>query len=135
MVFRILKKVFGGDVVTIPDPADNELKPVRSFYTKVVGVTKRNADGRERQKVIARCRVDDLLLLIREKDNPHDPNAIAVYRATNEQIGYISADIAEELAPDMDSDVPISVRISDLTGGTPEKPSRGVNLEIRIFKP
>ena len=135
MVFRILKKVFGGDVVTIPDPADYELKPVRSFYTKVVGVTKRNADGRERQKVIARCRVDDLLLLIREKDNPHDPNAIAVYRATNEQIGYISADIAEELAPDMDSDVPISVRISDLTGGTPEKPSRGVNLEIRVFKP
>ncbi len=135
MVFGLFKKLLGGDPVTFPDPANYGLELVRSFHTKVVGVTKTNADGSERQKVIAGCQVGELVLLVRENDNPHDPNAIAVYRATREQIGYMSAELAEELAPQIDRSVPVSTRISDLTGGTLDKPSRGVNLKISIFNP
>ena len=134
MVSRIFKKLLGRDTITIPDSADYGLEPVRSFHTKVVGVTKKNEDGSRRQGVIAGCKVGEQVLLIRESENPYDSNAIAVYHSSRKQIGFISADLAEKLAPDMDSGQPISARISDLTGGTPEKPSHGVNLEIAIFQ-
>ncbi len=134
MISRIFKNLLGRDAITIPDPADHDLRPLRSFHTKVVGVTKKNEDGGKRQEVIAGCKVDELVLLIRESENPYDSNAIAVYHSSRKQIGFIAADLAERLAPDMDSGQPISARISDLTGGTPEKPSRGVNLEIAIFQ-
>jgi hypothetical protein len=134
MISRILKKLLGRDAITIPDPADYDLRPVRSFHTKVVGVTKKNEDGRKRQEVIAGCKVGELVLLIRENENPYDSNAIAVYHSSRNKIGFIAADLAERLAPDMDSGQTISARVSDLTGGTPEKPSRGVNLEIVIFQ-
>ncbi len=45
----------------------------RTFATKVVGVTRRNADGRSRQDVIRDCAIGDDLLLVPEPDNPADP--------------------------------------------------------------
>ena len=134
MVSRFFKKLLGRETITIPDPADYDLQPVRSFHTKVVGVTKKNEDGSKRQEVIAGCKVGELVVLIRESENPYDSNAIAVYHSSRKQIGFIAADLAEQLAPDLDSGQTISSRISDLTGGTPEKPSRGVNLEITVFQ-
>lgn len=134
MVSRIFKKLLGRETITIPNPADYDIQPVRSFHTKVVGVTKKNEDGSKRQEVIAGCKVGELVLLIRESENPYDSNAIAVYHSSRKQIGFIAADLAEQLAPDLDSGQTISARISDLTGGTPEKPSRGVNLEIAVFQ-
>ncbi len=41
---------------------------------------------------------------------------------------------AEGLAADMDRGVTIAARIKDLTGGTRDKPTRGANLEISIYR-
>lgn len=42
-------------------------------------------------------------LLIREAENPHDPNAIKVSLGGFSDLGYIPAPIAKKIAPMMDS--------------------------------
>lgn len=100
-----------------------------SFFTKIAGVTYRNKNRTSRQRLIGLCRVGEALVLEREPDNPVDPNAIKVLRATGEQLGYIPAHVAASgLARDLDRGEHPRCRISALTGG--DGLTRGVNLEI-----
>lgn len=71
---------------------------ITHFFTKVSGVTYPNSDGSSRQEVIQRCCVDEQLYLEPEPDNPYDPNAVRVVRETDEQVGYLPAQIAEGVA-------------------------------------
>ena len=54
------------------------MKRVRSFPSKVIGVTNSNADGSNRQELIRSCRAGQRLTLIREPDNPYDPSAVLI---------------------------------------------------------
>lgn len=47
---------------------------------------------------------DQQLNLIREPDNPYDPNAIAVYHMAH-RVGYLPRTLAAELAPQMDQGI------------------------------
>jgi hypothetical protein len=47
--------------------------------------------------VLTRLRPGDRLRLVREPDNPHDPNAVAVYSGTM-HIGYIPRGINRDVA-------------------------------------
>ena len=67
------------------------------FFGHVAGESHRNADGSDRQAIILRCRVGDLLVLEHEPDNPHDINAIRVLRQNGEQIGYLEREFAGEV--------------------------------------
>jgi hypothetical protein len=104
----------------------------RSFHTRVVGVTFTNPDGAQRQGIIYECQVGEELLLIREPGNRFDPNAIKVCRASGEQFGHISSDVAVRMAGEMDGGKEFHAFISELTGGTRSKPTRGVNIEIYV---
>jgi len=105
-------------------------QPKRSFYTKVVGVTHRNPDGSSRQEIIRNCEVGERLHLVREPENPHDPSAIKVCRESGEQLGYISADVAFRMAGEIDGGDKFVAWASDLTGGSEDRPTRGVNIKI-----
>jgi hypothetical protein len=70
---------------------------MRHFFANIVGESFRNEDGSDRQAIIPRCRVGELLTLEHEPDNPHDINAIRVLRQTGEQIGYLERDFAGEV--------------------------------------
>ncbi len=70
---------------------------MRHFFAHVAGESFRNADGSERQTIIARCRLGEPLVLEHEPDNPHDINAIKVLRRTGEQIGYLTRELAGQL--------------------------------------
>jgi hypothetical protein len=109
------------------------------FHTSVAGVTMKNDDGMERQKLIlAAAKVGQAVELIREPDNEHDDNAVAVWiestvllvAKVRGKIGYIPADLAWEIAEHMDDGGKIRATISELTGGTADKPTRGVVLEL-----
>ena len=115
--------------------------PTRSFHSKIAGVSHRNPDARERQEIIEhKCRVGDKLELTPEPNNSVDPNAIAVYRERRwfgrggEQLGYLPAEILDILQRqgEAEPDLVIEAEITDLTGGTPEKPTRGVNILITL---
>lgn len=94
-----------------------------AFHTKLAGVS---FEGR--QDTIAGLQLGVDLDLVRQHDNPVDPNAIAVtYGAL--QIGFISAKIAKHIAPLIDSGVRYRARVESLTGGENGR-SRGVNVFV-----
>jgi hypothetical protein len=113
----------------------------KKFHSKVRGVNQKNQDGYERQKYIrSYCKPGTPLILKREPNNPHDANAIGVwvkakalvFFADTVQIGYIGAEVAEELAPIIDRGGKVEARISEITGGTKGKEALGVNIEVSI---
>jgi hypothetical protein len=70
---------------------------VNHFFGQLAGESYHNADGSDRQVIIQKCDVGELLILEHEPDNPHDINAIRVLRETGEQIGYLPRDFAGEV--------------------------------------
>jgi hypothetical protein len=100
------------------------------FNSKVVGVTRHNHDGSDRQEIARACSGGERLTLRREPDNPQDANAVAVFRGNGDQVGYLSAGVAEQIAPLLDAGAPVMAVVSEVTGGTPDRPTYGVNIRI-----
>jgi HIRAN domain len=127
----------------LPDPS---FPQIRSIHSKIRGVTKRNADRSDRQRIIRQwCNAGDALCFVREPNNPVDRNAIQIRRVVcsdvpdkpriGEQLGYLSRELAEEFAPRMDHDgFVLMAEILELTGGH-DGESVGVNFEMSIYMP
>jgi hypothetical protein len=77
-----------------------------AIKTWVTGPTKKNPDGINRQKIIRKCKSGEEVMLVREPDNPYDGDAIAVFRESGEQIGYISKKHNKGLAKHLDKGGP-----------------------------
>jgi hypothetical protein len=127
----------------LPDP---KLPQVRSIRSKIRGVSKRNADGSDRQSIVRQsCQSGDALCFVREPNNPVDRHAIQVRRIVcsdvpdkphiGEQLGYLSRELAEEFAPRMDEEgFVLMAEILELTGGHHGE-SVGVNFEMSVYMP
>lgn len=83
-----------------------------AFFTKVVGVTFEN-----RQNYVRQCYTGQQLELVRDKLNPYDKNAIAIYSGNN-QVGFLSKEIAAQLAPQMDNGMRFICEVAQVTGGS-----------------
>ena len=98
------------------------------FYTKVVGVT---FEGR--QRYIRHMQVGERLELVRDRNNAYDSNAIKVVNEYGDQIGFISRDVAAQLAPRMDMGrnwgTYYYAICSAITGDNPGD-NLGVNIEV-----
>jgi len=83
------------------------------YTTRVVGVT---FEGR--QRVVAQLAYGESLRLRREPHNVHDQNAIRVERVNGEQVGYISHELAAQIAAIVDG-IGGEVRaiVTQVTGG------------------
>lgn len=101
-----------------------------SFYTKIRGVTQTNSNTSKRQKLIKNLKVGQPVFCIREPNNPFDKNAIAVYDTEKNQLGYLSADLADSFAKSMDKGLKLTAIVKDLTGGFLRH--RGVNLYVIV---
>ena len=102
------------------------------IYSKLSGVTHHNPDGTNRQEIIGElCYNGQQLLLIREP-NQYSYNNIGVY--ITYQIGYVNPDMAEMLAPFIDSGGLVEAQITEITGGSSDKPTQGVNVEYIIHE-
>lgn len=108
--------------------------PIHHFFTKIAGISFANDDGRSRQGVAARRERFDVLHLVREPRNRHDPEAIAVYTEAGVQLGYIPEHVAEELADDMDRGQRVFCYVMAVTGGDlmEGKLTLGVNVLIVV---
>jgi len=82
------------------------------------------------QDAIRPCRQGDRVILKREPENPHDENAVAVFRENGEQIGYLSRDHAEWVARVIDEGKEVEAKIKRILGGTRDKPTRGVVIDV-----
>jgi len=93
------------------------------FYTKIVGIS---FEGR--QDLIAGLAPGDPLALVREPENPHDSNAIAV-RYGRLHLGYVRREIASRLAPNFDAGDRYGASVGSITGGGER--NVGVNIRVR----
>ena len=108
------------------------MQPVETIYSKLQGVTRTNPDGSERQDVIAElCYHEQPLLLLREP-NQYSYNTIGVYVAY--QVGHVNPELADILAPLMDQGGVVRAQVTEITGGTEDKPTRGVNVSFTIYE-
>jgi hypothetical protein len=89
----------------------------QKFRTTIAGVTKRNSDGTDRQTLLKVLRSGEELKLVREPENPYDKYAIAIFRVTGEQLGYVPAG-DRRLADHIDSGGPVSAKVVNVTGGS-----------------
>jgi len=102
----------------------------RIVTTRVVGVT-----FEDRQEVIARLHIGDLLWLEQEPGNLYDPHAIMVTRNNGEQIGYLNRHLAAILSPCfVKYGKPLIGRVRLLTGSSFDGYSLGVIISIKIPK-
>ncbi len=95
---------------------------MNGVHTKVRGVS-------EYQDVAEAVDTGDFLVLRRESDNEFDDNAIAIW-SDQGQVGYVGARLAEDLAPEMDAGRSHYATVTEVTGGSPDKPTLGINIEI-----
>ncbi len=107
--------------------------------TKIRGVTHAcRYTGTPRQKIVgSHVRAGTKLITTLEPDNPEDPNAVAlvlesgIFRKRRFHLGYLSREVARDVAELLRSGKKLKVVVTDVTGGTKEKPTRGVNIVIR----
>jgi len=106
----------------------------RFFYSRIAGTSQSNADGTSRQAALQKCKVGQLLVPVRERNNPHDLYAVRLYLDSGEQVGYVTANASGDVGTLIDRELKVEVIISELTGGTPSQPYLGANLEIRKYR-
>lgn len=100
----------------------------KTHSTQIAGVTFGN-----RQNLIQLLEVGEKLLLIREPDNPHDPNAIMVEHSQYGQLGYIPRSLAVQVASELDCAGGIAEAVViALTGGTSDYPHRGALISFTV---
>lgn len=105
---------------------------MKVVLSKVAGVSHKNEDGSLRQNHIKKCFIGEKLILLPDPDNQYDPWAIKVLNSSNKQIGFIESRLAKDVWRHLDNGNKVEVIVKEVTGGSKEKPTRGVNIEIRI---
>lgn len=105
---------------------------LRHSFAKVAGVTFPNGDGSERQVIIRRCKSGERLILRHEPDNEYSEFAIQVLRENGEQLGHAPEYLAERICQELESGYQAVGFLKSVTGGTRDKPTRGVNF-LAVF--
>ena len=103
----------------------------RDFYTKVVGVTFKNKDGSDRQKILSKCKNGDDIIF-KPTPSKEYPDAIGVFTPDGKQLGNVNAELALELKNKYPMHF-MKVKVANITGGT-DGLSYGCNLHIVIYK-
>ena len=100
------------------------------YDTKVVGVSKDNADGSSRQEIIrSEVAEDDKLTLKEEPENEFDSNAVQVLSKLGNQIGYLSKELAETIKPALINQSEVHVTVKWVNGDK----MLGVGLRIELI--
>lgn len=96
----------------------------------VVGESHDNADGSNRQDELLECEPGETIGLVREPQNPHDPNAVLVLSARDVGIGYLAREDSALIAPAIDAGRPFTAKLHCLRGGVPGAASYGAKVSI-----
>ena len=120
----IAEELFSRAAEILARDETSRIADARSFATKVVGIT---FEGR--QAVAQGVSEGDELLLERQPDNAHDPNAIALIAPDGSQVGFLRRQISSALAPLIDSGTEYEARVLQVTGGD-EGRSLGINVQV-----
>ena len=104
------------------------LMRMRHSFAKIAGVTYPNDDGSERQDLIKRCKPGEQIVFRHDVDNQYSIFATEILRTNGDQLGYAPEYLAEKIVNEIDNGCNVVGAIADLTGGTFDQPTRGVNF-------
>ena len=107
------------------------MPPVETIYSKLQGVTRTNRDGTSRQEIIAELCYQGQQLVLMRSPNQYSANNLDVYVAY--QIGQVNPELADLLAPILNEGGVVRAEITEITGGSDDKPTRGVNISFTIY--
>lgn len=99
------------------------------FSTNLAGVSKKSQDGFKRQELLQELSTDEILYLIPEPDNPYDSNAIKVFDAAENDIGFIPKDTAKSLSKNIRKGDKFFGQVKELMGGD-EGMSYGLLIDV-----
>jgi hypothetical protein len=103
---------------------------MRHVLARVAGVTFPNEDGSERQAILRRCQPGEQLVLRHDPHNRYSEFATEVLRLNGEQLGHAPEHLAQRICDEVANGFrPIGV-LTDLTGGSKDKPTRGANFAV-----
>lgn len=111
-----------------------------TFHTKIVGVTFKNDDGSDRQRIIRTLsRNGELeagaeLFFMPQPTNPYDSNCILVQAGNGLTLGSLSRDIAAKVAPQIRQGYKFKAFVSSQTGGDIGY-AYGINIKVERYKP
>lgn len=119
---------FAAEPQSLQEPPQ-ESTQTRTIHAKITGVTRGN-----RQQYLTGCYAGQRLMA---KSHPLEkfPHAMAVYTLKDGvdkpgiMLGYLPDELAREL---FEADTVYRATITELTGGTDDKPIRGCNIEIEL---
>jgi hypothetical protein len=88
---------------TLTDKGTHEATPLfgarlTHCWTVIKGLEYNNRDGTSRQEIFATLKHGDDVDLRQERDNPHDPFAIACWTTAGKQLGYLPRRLAETIS-------------------------------------
>lgn len=103
--------------------------PSRKKSFDVVGESRSSRDGTSCQLLLLRCKPGDPIVLERQPDNEHDPNAILVVWQGHD-LGFLAREDAAAIAPALDEGRAYQANIHKLTGGSADYPSYGLKVGV-----
>ena len=106
-------------------------KDIRSFSLKVVGVTFKNDDGTDRQKIIAKLHVGDELKLLPYKYN--GKNAVYVMTQSNMIVGNIPSKNTTEICNKLEKNEIVRITVKKLANFINEENETIYYLIINIL--
>ena len=124
---------FPYDRAAAQELADSGYEYTRGFTSTVAGVTFRNQDGTSREMFIRQLREGQSLELGKVQVKGH-PNAIGIFIGRGKQVGFIPKDLAAEMTDDFARGDRFLCYVDQLTGGTTDKPTRGVVVRIEHYR-
>jgi hypothetical protein len=102
----------------------------KDWSLNVVGESYKNSDGSSRQAEVQRCNAGELIVLRREPQNRHDPDAVAVYSCRGVQVGYLSSDHAEWISACLNKGRNVRAIVERITGGTNDRENYGIVIRV-----
>lgn len=99
----------------------------KAWICRVVKVTYTNEDGQDRQTIIKKCKTGSRVDLIYDIDT-------IIVEYIGDAIGELSSEDFDRVKPLLDAGMLMSGEINQKFGGTKEKPTRGLTVEVAIYK-
>lgn len=101
--------------------------------TKVAGVTFNNDDGENRQEILRKIKSGDkTITLVRDKENPHDKNAVRV-NSKYGMIGFLDKETAKLVSYLLDYGNIVNATITQITGGNNGN-YYGCNILLKFYR-
>lgn len=104
----------------------------RDVHTKIAGVSFMNDDGTSRQAILKSLRPGEQLFL-RHVPIPGHPEAMQVITYQGRQVGHLSSEMAPKVLKWF-KNYAVYVYVTEITGGTRDKPTRGCNIVLQLRK-